>query len=90
MAAVALGTNDREVVSDGDKEGLKPGSRPCDTQSRCVDSRSGGGTRSQGRYGKRGGPWPGGYSDAKGSHRPEGRGGGEGNGCAHAPGLLGK
>src|ERR1700681_1632504 len=56
------------------------GSGPCDTQSRCVDSRLGGGTRSQGRYGKRGGPRPGGYSDAKGSHRPDGRGGGEGNG----------
>ena len=25
-------------------------------------------------------PRPGGYSDAKGSHRPDGRGGGEGNG----------
>jgi NAD(P)-dependent dehydrogenase (short-subunit alcohol dehydrogenase family) len=25
-------------------------------------------------------PQPGGYSDAKGSHRPDGRGGGEGNG----------
>ncbi len=33
-------------------------------------------------------PRHGGYSDAKGSHRPDGRGGSEGNGCAHAAGAA--
>ena len=49
----------------------------------------GGGTRSQGRYGKRGGLRPGGYSDAKGSHRPDGRGGGEGMVARTPLGRLG-
>ena len=34
-------------------------------------------------------PRPGGYSDARGSHRPDGRGGGEGNGLRTPLGRLG-
>ena len=66
MAAVALGTNDREVVVMETKR-LKASDRDiADTQSRCVDSRSGAAALDpRGVAVKRDWPRSGGYSDAK-------------------------